>query len=435
MRVLPLACSLACLDSNSNNEINFYYDRLPFRIKTAHVWVPCTALEMLLVGISIVLSSLFSVIRGEDIDWAAVEKFIPNQDPIQPSSYFRIGSYNAKYFDAVGNSLQSLQYLAIDLTQIKVFTLILQEFPKTFYKSAYYSQFTQTLKVFGLPYICECFLDGNAYDYGTIFASRNPLTGCTAIPLAADEVGGHTAVLYKNRNIDLVAAHLENEVSASAERISEMNLLVEYIKSKQLDDGYLMIGIDTTDQYNSDAIWALRSGLPIEDSFFMLDWTRPSYASYQGITRNYFFMPRAIKTMPVGSYVLESMSNSFAALMDIWKYPDEVKAVEPGARPDPMAGLRTGNNVSVQQPAATPARADPLAGLIGSGTSAPQRDPMEGLRKPDPDQGNVNQLLNDLNVAHLIPARPGSPFMDMFRKMIGQGGGTLARKQLPRKQQ
>lgn len=259
------------------------------------------------------------------IDDGAVEKFIPTQNPIQDNSFFRVASYNANFFASLNDPATALYYLGIDLYQIRVFVLVIQEFPKTFTKGPYYSMVKTMLQQYGMPYVCECFLGDNAHTYGTIIASRYPLKDCQAFSLGTDSLVGRAAVQYNGRWITLLGSHEERQEDASAQRLANMNNLVDYVISEGLDQGYTLIAIDTTQQFQSDSIWALRSGLPIDDVFYMLGWTRPSYTSYQGITRNYIFMLRGMKTMPVGCYVLQGQSDSFAAIVDMWKYPDEVK--------------------------------------------------------------------------------------------------------------
>lgn len=256
------------------------------------------------------------------------------------------------FFDLNGDQKEIFKKFGIDLGSIRVFVLIMQEFPKVYYNSPLYANVKEYLAAFGLVYLCENFMKDDLHDYGNIYASRYPLKGCKSIDLYYDEMAGQATVQYQGRDITMIGAHLERGTDAGVERVNQMNSLVDYILASGLDQGNLFIAIDTTEQYNSDPIWTLRAGLPIEDSFAILSWTRPTYTSYQGVTRNYIFALKSMKGLLVGSYVLQSGSNSFAAIIDIWKYPDQIAAGFTNNPNNVVKGpqinmLRAGTNVTL----------------------------------------------------------------------------------------
>lgn len=310
------------------------------------------AIKMLVLRLAATICCALHLISASRLSGQAVEKFIPIQNPLQNNSFFRIATYNGQFFDLNVDQSDMFQKFGVDLGSMRVFVLIMQEFPKVYYKSPGYAVVKQYLAAFGLVYLCENFRDGDLYDYGNIYASRYPLTGCKSIELYNDELAGQATVQYQGRDINLVGAHLERSAEGGAERMNQMTLLVDYIIASGLDQGNTFIAIDTTEQYNSDPIWTLRTGLPIEDSFSMLTWTRPTYTSYQGITRNYIFALKSMKGLLVGSYVLQSGSNSFAAIIDLWKYPDQIAASYlnpvPAKRPEGNI-LREGTKGTVLQ--------------------------------------------------------------------------------------
>lgn len=264
-----------------------------------------------------------------------IEKFIPVINPIQDNSYFRIGSYNAHYFATLNDPTYALRNLEIDLMQMRLVVLILQEFPTAFWKSPAFEYVRAATRRYGMPYFCEAFIDDGKHAYGTVFASRYPLKGCKTIDVELGDMAGYSVVEYQNRPINLFAIHLERLETENAERVSQIGRLVGFIKANGLDTGNLLVAVDTTQPYLSDPIWELRSSLPVEDSFAMLGWTRPSYTTFQGITRNYLFLLKSMKGMAVGSYVLQGQSDSFAAVIDLWKYPDQIK----GGLPKPMVNV------------------------------------------------------------------------------------------------
>ncbi len=272
--------------------------------------------------------SLFSicwaVLEGAG-DPQAYEKFIPTQNPYQVNSFFRISSYNANFFSAISDQNFNLKNMAYDLHQLRSFVLVMQEFPISFYKSPYYPKMKEMLVgMFGMSYFCESFVDDGYHRYGVVTASRYSIGTCKVIQMNQDELFSHVEVEYNGRFIPIIASHMERAAEANVERVDQMNLIVDYIKTEaQLEGSLYIIAIDTTLQYTDEAIWTLRTKLGIEDSYAMLDWTRPSYTTFEGITRNYMFLSEKMRGMPVGTYVLQSTSDSFAVLIDLWKYPDE----------------------------------------------------------------------------------------------------------------
>lgn len=250
---------------------------------------------------------------------------IPSQNPIQEElSYFRVASYNARFLDDPFSFATNLQRLTADLTIMRVFVVVLQEVTLAFFRSSLYAQFKAFCTGFGFLHRCESFLEDGEHEHGTIVISRNPVGLCQNLDLTLGELLTHTEIEYLDRRVTLLASHLESSTAdgAEAERVAQMQLLVDYFGAHALDQQYTVVCLDSTQQYSADSIWLIRSRLPVEDSFGMLEWTRPTFAKYEGVTRNYQFLSKNMRGMLIGSYATHPLaSDSFASVIDLWQYP------------------------------------------------------------------------------------------------------------------
>lgn len=272
-----------------------------------------------------------------EIIFRDVGRMLPIHNPIQ-DSYFRVASYNARYFGLVNDPSGNIGILDNDLGMLRALTVVVHEFPVAFWKSESYGLVKGIFTKYGLPYLCEQFIDDGVHSYGTIVASRYPLPKCKSMDLGDDELLLHAEVEYMGRPISLLGTHLERNNTEAVERVNQMSMVVDYVNDQGLaidPDIPMILVLDTTLPWTADAIWTIRVGLPVEDTYQILDWTRPTYMTFEGVTRNYIFVSKNAKSMVVGTYMLHAQSDCFSCAADLWKYPDQLKV------PPPLRAHRT----------------------------------------------------------------------------------------------